>query len=218
MLLLSLPLPHLLQLLRRVAPLPVATAQATSHTTTSSTAARPAGSTRGGVSEPEPAARRFHRGTRAGGRVKARRNRAAERASPFTAASAGTSPFSAGGHGAGIGLFGSTPGPTPFRDACCHRAAPAQVGRSVLADRTVQPHTARCRRHRFSCSQSLRPCLLGCRLGAVGQTTEGRLGLTGPPASLAQTSVTLGHLQLIDRGASLRLGRRSHLSTTHLFV
>ena len=138
---LSLPLPHLLQFLRRVAPLPVATAQAASHTTTSSTAARPAGSTRGEVSVPEPAARRFHRGIRAGDRIKTRRNRAAERANPFTAASARTSPFSTGGHGAGTGLFGSTPGPTPFRDACCHRAAPVQAGRSILADRTVQPHT-----------------------------------------------------------------------------
>ena len=97
---------------------------------------------RGGeVSVPEPAARRFHRGTRAGDRVKTRRNRAAERANPFTAASASTSPFSTGGHGAGTGLFGSTPGPTPFRDACCHRAAPVQAGRSILADRTVQPLT-----------------------------------------------------------------------------
>ena len=42
---------------------------------------------------PEPPARRFHRGTRAGDLVRTRRARAAERASPFTAASASTNPF-----------------------------------------------------------------------------------------------------------------------------
>ena len=47
-----------------------------------------------GAPHPEPPARRFHRGTRAGDLVRMRRARAAERASPFTAASASTNPFS----------------------------------------------------------------------------------------------------------------------------
>ena len=63
---------------------------------------------------------------------------------------------------------------------------------------------ARCHRHRFSCSQSPRPYLLGCRPGAAVHATKEWIGLVVPPDSLAQASDTLGFLLLVDRGAAGR--------------
>ena len=93
------------------------------------------------VEEPQPV-RRFHRGARAGDRVKARRARAAERANPSTAASASASPFSSPAPETNTYQFqfGSAPGPSPFRAFCDQRAAPVQAARVVVdPSSAVQP-------------------------------------------------------------------------------